>query len=67
MDGITPYMQAPSPYSVRATTVDVIRTLASKVNAWNHSLITLLLSMVTISNADFLSLRQEAVYVAEAV
>lgn len=66
MDAVIIYMQAPTPYSVRTTTVDVIRTIGSKVNAWNHSMISTLLSMVTISSADILSLKQEAVYVVEA-
>ena len=64
---MTPYMQSPSPYSVRTNGVEVLKTLSRKVSSWSQSLITSLLSMVSMSNADLLSLKQEAVYVAEAV
>ena len=60
-------MQAPNPFTVRVTAVEVIKSLGGKVSAWTYSMITTLLSMVSISNADILSLKQEAVYVAEAV
>lgn len=63
MDAVTIYMCQPSPLLVRTQAAEVIRTLGLKVNTWTHSMITQLLSMVTISNADILSLRQEAVYV----
>ena len=67
MDAVVPYMAQPAPYSVRSSTIDVIRTLASKAKTWIPSMITQLLSMVNISNADVLSLKPEAVYVVEAV
>lgn len=60
-------MQQPSPYSVRLTGVEVIKTLGSKVSAWTHSMITTVLSMTTMANADITILKPEAVYVAEAV
>lgn len=60
-------MQAPNPFTVRVTAVEVIKSLGGKVSAWTYSMITTLLSMVSISNADILSLKQEAVYVSEAV
>ena len=67
MDAVTPYLQQPSPYSVRLTGVEVLKTLGSKVSIWSQALITSLLSMTTMSNADILSMKPEAVYVPEAV
>ena len=67
MEALTIYMCQPSPLTVRNSAVEVIKTMGSKVSAWTHSMITSLLSQVTISNADIQSLRQDAVYVVEAV
>ena len=44
-----------------------MKTLGGKVSAWNLNMITALLSMTTMSNADILSLKPEAVYVSEIV
>ena len=57
MEAVTQYMQAPHPFTVRVTAVEVIKTVGGKVSSWTHRMITSLLSMVSISNADILSLR----------